>query len=102
MIDLDGLTPFAEGGNRKCFIHPDNPNRCLKVVHPGLLEKIRSVKPVKIQYKLNQKTPFSLGPKPFMSEYIIKGVLPKLNMLDSMSANSRMISSTKINTTDIR
>ena len=45
MIDLDGLTPFAEGGNRKCFIHPDNPDRCLKVIHPGLLKKIRKNKP---------------------------------------------------------
>ena len=45
MIDLDGLTPFAEGGNRKCFINPDNPNRCLKVIHPGLLKKIRKNKP---------------------------------------------------------
>ena len=40
MINLEGITPFAEGGNRKCFVHPDNPNRCLKVVHAGLLEKI--------------------------------------------------------------
>ena len=45
MIDLDGLTPFAEGGNRKCFIHPDNSDRCLKVIHPGLLQKIRNNKP---------------------------------------------------------
>ena len=45
MIDLDGLTPFAEGGNRKCFIHPDNPDRCLKVIHSGLLQKIRNNKP---------------------------------------------------------
>mgnify|MGYP003316034660 FL=1 len=45
MIDLNGLTPFAEGGNRKCFIHPDNPDRCLKVIHPGLLQKIRNNKP---------------------------------------------------------
>ena len=45
MIDLDGLTPFAEGGNRKCFIHPDKPDRCLKVIHPGLLQKIRNNKP---------------------------------------------------------
>jgi hypothetical protein len=45
MINLEGITPFAEGGNRKCFVHPDNPNRCLKVVHAGLLEKIIKNKP---------------------------------------------------------
>ena len=45
MIDLSGSTPFAEGGNRKCFIHPAQSDRCLKVVHPGLLEKIIKNKP---------------------------------------------------------
>ena len=45
MIDLDGITPFAEGGNRKCFIHPDDPDRCLKVIHKGLLKKIKKNKP---------------------------------------------------------
>ena len=45
MIDLSGSTPFAEGGNRKCFIHPTQSDRCLKVVHPGLLEKIIKSKP---------------------------------------------------------
>ena len=45
MIDLNGLTPFAEGGNRRCFVHPNNPNRCLKVIHSGLLETIIKNKP---------------------------------------------------------
>ena len=44
MINLDGMTPFAKGGNRLCFVHPNNPNRCLKVVHPGLLNKIKKNK----------------------------------------------------------
>ena len=44
MINLNGITPFAEGGNRMCYVHPDNPNRCLKVIHPGLLEKIKENK----------------------------------------------------------
>ena len=45
MIDLNGVKPFAEGGNRKCFINPLNPNQCLKVLHPGLLEKIDKTRP---------------------------------------------------------
>ena len=45
MIKLNHLIPFAKGGNRMCFIHPDNPNRCLKVTHPGILTKIRKSKP---------------------------------------------------------
>ena len=44
MINLDVLKPFAEGGNRKCFVHPDNPGRGLKVVHPGLPSKIKNNK----------------------------------------------------------
>ena len=44
MINLDGIKPFAEGGNRMCFVHPDNPGRCLKVVHPGLPSKIKNRK----------------------------------------------------------
>ena len=45
MIDLSNVTPFAEGGNRKCFVHPNNKDRCLKVVHTGLVEKIKKNKP---------------------------------------------------------
>ena len=45
MIILSDASAFAEGGNRKCFVHPDNPDRCLKVVHPGLLEEIKKNKP---------------------------------------------------------
>ena len=46
MIDLNGVTPFAEGGNRRCFVHPNNPNRCLKVIHSGLLQTIMKNKPL--------------------------------------------------------
>ena len=45
MIDLSNATPFAEGGNRKCFVHPSNKDRCLKVIHPGIVEKIKKSKP---------------------------------------------------------
>ena len=45
MIDLSNATPFAEGGNRKCFVHPNNKDRCLKVIHPGIVEKIKKSKP---------------------------------------------------------
>lgn len=31
MIDLSGSTPFAEGGRRFCYRHPDNPDRCVKI-----------------------------------------------------------------------
>jgi len=44
MINLEGITPFAKGGNRLCFVHPNNPDRCLKVVHPGLLNEIKKNK----------------------------------------------------------
>ena len=41
MINLDGIQSFAEGGNRKCFINPTNPKRCLKVLHENLLENLK-------------------------------------------------------------
>ena len=31
MINLDDITPFAEGGNRMCFVHPNNPKTLLLV-----------------------------------------------------------------------
>ena len=45
MIKLNDIFPFAKGGNRMCFVHPDNRNRCLKVIHPGILTKIKKSKP---------------------------------------------------------
>ena len=41
MINLDGIQSFAEGGNRKCYINPTNPKRCLKVLHENLLEDLK-------------------------------------------------------------
>ena len=41
MINLDGLQTFALGGNRRCFIHPNNNYRCLKV---SLEEQSKKVK----------------------------------------------------------
>ncbi|MCK5826112.1 MAG: hypothetical protein KAG93_03700 [Desulfuromusa sp.] len=31
---LKEVKPFAQGGNRLCFVHPDNPDRCIKVRRP--------------------------------------------------------------------
>ena len=36
MINLNEEASFAEGGNRKCFISPLDPDRCLKVIHKSL------------------------------------------------------------------
>ncbi len=33
-LQLKNLEPFARGGNRLCFVHPDNPDRCIKVRRP--------------------------------------------------------------------
>lgn len=33
-LNLAGQTPFAQGYNRFCFYHPDNPDRCLKIIRP--------------------------------------------------------------------
>ena len=45
MINLDGVRPFAEGGNRVCYIHPDNKNLCLKISKQEVVKKMRSNAP---------------------------------------------------------
>lgn len=39
MICLQERTPFAEGDNRLCFVHPENNRLCLKVLKPGSLDR---------------------------------------------------------------
>ena len=40
MINLKGVMPFAEGGNRICYIHPDDRNICLKISKPEVIKKM--------------------------------------------------------------
>ncbi len=35
VIDLSHSEPFASGGNRFCYRHPQDPQRCVKVMRPG-------------------------------------------------------------------
>ena len=42
MINLNEVQSFAQGGNRKCFINPENPQTCLKVMHKDLIAEIKS------------------------------------------------------------
>lgn len=42
---LSNLKPFARGGNRLCFVHPQHTNRCIKVRRPDFtLEDLRRKK----------------------------------------------------------
>jgi hypothetical protein len=41
MINLDGVSSFAKGGNRRCYVSPINPKRCLKVLHENLLDNLK-------------------------------------------------------------
>ena len=45
MISLEEVKPFAEGGNRVCYIHPDNKNLCLKISKSEVIKKMRSNAP---------------------------------------------------------
>ena len=45
MINLEGVRPFAEGGNRVCYVHPDNKNLCLKISKPEVVKKMRANAP---------------------------------------------------------
>ena len=38
---LEGRAPFAEGGNRVCFVHPDDEGLCVKVVKAGSVAALR-------------------------------------------------------------
>ena len=39
MINLTNAIPFAEGGNRKCFVHPEDKNKCVKVINAESFDK---------------------------------------------------------------
>lgn len=44
-VTLSDQQPFAQGGNRLCFVHPEHPNRCIKVRRPDFtLEDLRRKK----------------------------------------------------------
>ena len=45
MINLHGIRPFAAGGNRACYQHPDHKNICLKITHPYLPKKLKNKAP---------------------------------------------------------
>lgn len=45
MLQLSLREPFAKGGNRLCFVHPDHADRCIKVRRPDFtLEELRRKK----------------------------------------------------------
>ena len=45
MINLEEVKPFAEGGNRVCYIHPNNKSMCLKISKPEVVKEMRSNAP---------------------------------------------------------
>ncbi len=45
MLKLSHEKPFAQGGNRLCFVHPEDPSLCVKVRRPDFtLEDLRRKK----------------------------------------------------------
>ncbi len=40
-LNLSTIKPFAEGGNRLCFVHPENTNRCIKILKPDSIKNLR-------------------------------------------------------------
>jgi len=48
MLDLSDQQPFAQGSNRKCFRHPLDSTRCLKVIRPeNITARFERQSPVK-------------------------------------------------------
>ncbi|MES2908726.1 MAG: YrbL family protein [Pseudomonadota bacterium] len=44
-LSLSDLKPFARGGNRLCFVHPQHADRCIKIRRPDFtLEDLRRTK----------------------------------------------------------
>lgn len=39
MIDLRGRKPFATGGNRHCYIHPEDDNKCIKIARQEVIQQ---------------------------------------------------------------
>lgn len=47
-LNLNNCKPFAQGYNRYCFQHPNNPDRCVKVIRPeNIKARYRRQSPVK-------------------------------------------------------
>ena len=45
MINLEEVTPFAEGGNRVCYMHPDDKGLCLKISKTEVIKTMRKKAP---------------------------------------------------------
>ena len=41
MLTLAGLEPFAIGGTRRCYVHPDDDQLCVKVLRPDRTARAR-------------------------------------------------------------
>ncbi len=39
MIDLQGREPFATGGNRHCYVHPEDADKCVKVAREDVMQQ---------------------------------------------------------------
>ena len=71
-IILKGQEPFASGGNRLCFRHPQNPEHCLKVIRPDRTPIIR---------RAEKRFPANLRPLSTYDENLVEWVV--LNYLHS-------------------
>lgn len=41
VLTLGDLSPFAIGGTRRCFVHPEDSNKCIKVLRPDRTPQAR-------------------------------------------------------------
>ena len=41
MLTLDDIEPFAVGGTRRCYVHPDDETLCIKVLRPDRTPRAR-------------------------------------------------------------
>lgn len=70
---LKNREPFASGGNRLCFRHPEHPDRCLKVLRPERAPEIR---------RAERRFPANLRPLSTYDENLVE-----VSVLDYLHAN---------------
>ena len=72
VIDLNKTKPFAEGGNRRCFIHPEKENRCLKITFVGRSKVLKQNAPWYKQLRTEESFDDNLREKNGYSQRALK------------------------------
>ena len=79
MLNLEGAYLIGKGYHRACYVHPNEPGQCIKVVYNGNgAEQVRE----KAYYKhlQNRAVSWNQLPKYFGEESVMQVLLPRLSL----------------------